>query len=66
MIFLFYTFHSKRISRQKSIKDKRLKITFNSSNCDQKSQLSGILTEPLNPRDQGPKVRKRNHQIQLS
>ena len=25
---------------------------FNGSNCDQKSQLSGILTEPLNPRGQ--------------
>ena len=24
---------------------------FNGSNCDQKSQLSGILTEPLNPRE---------------
>ena len=24
---------------------------FNGTNCDQKSQLSGILTEPLNPRD---------------
>ena len=23
---------------------------FNGSNCNQKSQLSGILTEPLNPR----------------
>ena len=23
---------------------------FNRSNCDQKSQLSGILTEPLNSR----------------
>ena len=23
---------------------------FNGSNCDQKSQLSGILTEPINPR----------------
>ena len=23
---------------------------FNGSNCDKKSQLSGILTEPLNPR----------------
>jgi len=22
---------------------------FNGSNCDRKSQLSGILTEPLNP-----------------
>ena len=24
---------------------------FNGSNCDRKSQLSGILTEPLNPPD---------------
>ena len=24
---------------------------LNRSNCDQKSQLSGILTKPLNPRD---------------
>ena len=24
---------------------------FNGSNCDRKSQLSGILTEPLNPRE---------------
>ena len=24
---------------------------FNGSNCDRKSQFSGILTEPLNPRD---------------
>ena len=24
---------------------------FNGSNCDRKSQLSGILTGPLNPRD---------------
>ena len=26
---------------------------FNGSNCDRKSQLSGILTEPLNPRGGG-------------
>ena len=25
---------------------------FNGSNCDRKSQLSSILTEPLNPREQ--------------
>ena len=24
---------------------------FNGSNCDRKSQLSGILTGPLNPRE---------------
>ena len=23
---------------------------FNATNCDQKSEFSGILTEPLNPR----------------
>ena len=28
---------------------------FNGSNCDRKSQLSGILTEPLNPRVSGSK-----------
>ena len=28
---------------------------FNGSNCDRKSQLSGILTEPLNPRDTVPR-----------
>ena len=26
-------------------------IVFNGSNCDRKSQLSGILTEPVNPLD---------------
>ena len=30
---------------------KGLQIMLNGSNCDRKSQLSGILTEPLNPRD---------------
>ena len=28
---------------------------FNGSNCDRKSQLSGVLAEPLNPRDGFPK-----------
>ena len=27
---------------------------FNGSNCDRKSQLSGKVTEPLNPRDTVP------------
>ena len=35
----------------KVFKKKCLKVMFNGSNCDQKSQLSEILTEPLNPRD---------------
>ena len=30
-------------------------MMLNRSNCDQMSHISGILTEPLNPRDQGPK-----------
>ena len=29
---------------------------FNGSNCDRKAQLSGILTEPLNPREQTAQV----------
>ena len=29
---------------------------FNGSHCDRKSQLSGILTEPLNPRGSGVAV----------
>ena len=32
---------------------KAKKIMFNGSNCDRKSQLSRILTEPLNPRGGG-------------
>ena len=27
---------------------------FNGSNCDRKSQRSGIMTEPLNPHDMQP------------
>ena len=34
----------------KKYSENRIKIMFNGSNCDQKSQFSGILTEPLNPR----------------
>ena len=47
IFFVLYTFYLKRILRQQSI-EKRLKIMFNRSNCDRKSQISGILTEPLN------------------
>ena len=35
---------------------------FNGSNCDRKSQLSGILTEPLNPRVSGSK----GHTVKIS
>ena len=31
---------------------KKGKVMYNGSNCDRKSQLSEILTEPLNPRAQ--------------
>jgi len=33
---------------------------FNGSNWDRKSQLSGILTEPLNPRDSYTHTFKQN------
>ena len=39
-------------ANKKLFKKKRYKIMYKGSNCDQKSQLSEILTEPLNPRDQ--------------
>ena len=36
----------------KCLKKKCKRIMFNGSNCDRKSQLSGVLAEPLNPRAQ--------------
>ena len=36
---------------KKYLRKKANKIMYNGSNCDQKSQLSKILTEPSNPRD---------------
>ena len=36
---------------KKVLKKKGYKIMFNGSNCDRKSQLSGILTGTFNPRD---------------
>ena len=53
-ICLLYIFSFKKIQKnvyadKKSIQEKGKKIMFNGSNCDRKSQLSGILTEPLNP-----------------
>ena len=38
-------------ANKKVFKKKGLQIMFNGSNCDRKSQLSGILREPLNPRE---------------
>ena len=39
---------------KKYLRKKTNKIMFNGSNCDRKSQLSGILTGQLNPRDFRP------------
>ena len=36
---------------------------FNGSNCDRKSQLSGILTEPINPCASGIIFRKYNFEV---
>ena len=48
---LFYTFSLKIIMTTKKYLRKNAKIIMcNWSNCDQKSQLSDILTEPLNLR----------------
>ena len=35
---------------KKYLRKKDYTIMFNGSNCDRKSKLSGLLTEPLNPR----------------
>ena len=43
-------FYSKCICQQKIISEKGYKIKYKGSNYDRKSQLSEILTEPLNPR----------------
>ena len=51
-ICLSYTFPFKMYMPTKEYqREKAKKIMFNGSNFDRKSQLSGILTEPLNPRD---------------
>ena len=41
---------------KKVFKKKGLQFMFNGSDCDRKSQLSGILTEPLNLRELKIKV----------
>ena len=47
---LYFFIKNVRICRQRKYLRKKAKKMFNGSNCDRKSQLSGILTEPLNPR----------------
>ena len=52
MDLFIYTFPFKMyMPTKKSLKQKGYKIMYNGSNFDRKSQLSEILTEPLNPRD---------------
>ena len=41
---------TKSYLRKKAIKLCMYKVMYKGSNCDRKSQLSEILTEPLNPR----------------
>ena len=48
-LFITYIFIQNAYADIKVSKEKGLQILFNRSNCDLKSQLSGILTEPLNP-----------------
>jgi len=49
-LFVLYFFIQNAYADKKVFKSKGWQITFNGSNCDRKSQLSGILTETLNPR----------------
>ena len=48
---MLYIFIQNAYVNKKVLKKKGEQIMFNGSNCDRKSQFSGILTEPLNPRD---------------
>ena len=49
-LFILCIFIQNAYADKKLLKEKGLQIMFNGSNFDCKSQLSGILTEPLNPR----------------
>ena len=50
-LFILYIFIQNAYANKKVFYKKGQQIMFNGSNCDRKSQLSGILTEPLNPRE---------------
>ena len=50
-LFILYFFIQNVYANKKLFKKKGYKVMSNGSNCDRKSQLSEILTEPLNPRD---------------
>ena len=52
-MFILYFFIQNVYSDKNVFKKKGKKNLFNGSNSDRKSQVSGILTEPLNPRDVG-------------
>ena len=49
-LFIFYFFVQNVYANKKLYQKKGYKIIYKGSNCDQKSQLSEILPEPLNPR----------------
>ena len=50
-LFILYFFIQNVYANKKLFKKKGYKVMSNGSNCDRKSQLYEILTEPLNPRD---------------
>ena len=49
-LFILYFFIQNVYTNKKLFKNKGYKVMYNGSNCVRKSQLSEILTEPLNPR----------------
>ena len=53
-LFILYFFLQNAYADKKVFLKKKLKNVFNGSNCDRKSQRSGIMTEPLNPHDMQP------------
>jgi len=49
-LFILYFFIRNTYADKILFKKKAIKNLFNETNCDRKSKLSGILTEPLSPR----------------
>ena len=48
-LFILYFFIQKVYTKKKLFNKKGYKVMYKGSNCDRKSQLSEIMTKPLNP-----------------
>ena len=65
-LFILYFFIQNVYANKKLFKKKGYKVMSNGSNCDRKSQLYEILTEPLNPRDIQYNVQRTINSVQCT